>query len=116
MSAKSELFKSYIDKWVAKTWLGWWKIDLEFCDSHEFIKIEGSDTALAYCHTSWEYMNALIRVNIDELEEEDESEIELIAVHELMHIFLKETQEEGIEHEERVATMLAKSFLLVGGK
>lgn len=29
----------------------------------------------------------------------------------LMHVFLNEMREEGIDHEERVATMLSKAFL-----
>ena len=115
---KEKLFSACIEKWVKKTWLGWWKIDVEYCDAHNFEKIENSSTALAFCHTDWKYMCATIRVNSDNLEEQKEEDIELIAVHELMHVFLNEMradEETGtIEHEEHVATFLAKSFLLAG--
>ena len=40
-------------------------------------------------------------------------EIEKVVVHELMHVFLNETREEGIDHEERVATQLQKAFFWI---
>jgi predicted SprT family Zn-dependent metalloprotease len=43
----------------------------------------------------------------------DADSIEKIVVHELMHVFLNEMREKGIDHEERVATMLSQAFLWV---
>lgn len=42
-----------------------------------------------------------------------DEEIEYVVVHELMHVFLNEMREQGQQHEERVATLLAKAFLWV---
>lgn len=110
---KEELFNKCLKKWVSKTWAGWWKVDVVYKTAHEFNKIDSGRYAgaVAVCETRWEYMEALITVNSDALEEQDEEDIEYLALHELMHVFLNEMREEGIEHEERVATFLARSFL-----
>ena len=115
---KEKLFSACIEKWVKKTWLGWWKIDVVYYSGYEFLKLNENysiDTAAA-CKTNWTYLTAMILVNSEKLETLSEKEIEEIAVHELMHVFLNEMREEGIEHEERVATVLTRSFLLAGGE
>jgi hypothetical protein len=46
--------------------------------------------------------------------EQSDAVLERAFVHELMHIFLKETRETGrdwLDHEERVASVLTKAFL-----
>jgi len=111
---KEILFSQYVEKWCKKTWAGWWKVEVVYYSEHEFLKHEedASIFTLAICHNNWQYMEAKINVNSDNLEDINNDEIEYTAVHELMHIFLNEMRCEGIEHEERVATMLARSFLL----
>ena len=114
LSKKEELFRSYVREWSKKTWLAWWKIDVVFFGFKEYSQIDEIDyphNSLAICHTKWEYMTAKISVNSEVLEEQDEEDIEYFALHELMHIFLNETREEGYKHEERVATFLARSFI-----
>ena len=116
---KEKLFSGYVEKWVKKTWLGWWTIKIKYYNSYENFKERGlSDDSLAVCHTNWKYMYATIRVNTDKLEEQKKEDIELIVLHELMHIFLNEMradeEDDTREHEERVATVLAESFLLAG--
>lgn len=111
---KEKLFSKAIHKWVNKTWLGWWKIDISYHTAFEYSRYEAGDDvhkSIAFCATDWRYMFANIHVNSDLLEEQDEKDIEEIALHELMHVFLNEMREEGIEHEERVATFLTRSFL-----
>ncbi|NMC33981.1 MAG: hypothetical protein GYA36_16185 [Veillonellaceae bacterium] len=114
---KEKKFSKYIHKWCRKTWAGWWRIDVIYFTAHEFLKLNPDCTTdtLAVCHTKWQYMTATMEVNLDKLEEQKDSTIEFCAVHELMHVFLNEMREEGIEHEERVATFLARSFMLAGG-
>jgi hypothetical protein len=108
---KKKLFEETLKKWIPILCLGYWRITTEFCDSHEFIRIENSTTALAFCHANWTYLTAIIRVNNDHLQEEEDSRIVFIVVYELGHCLLNEMREEGIDHEERVATLLAQSFL-----
>jgi len=114
LTGNTKLFDEAIDKWIPKLGLEWWIIKCDYCDSHKFIEIEDSKTAVAFCHVNWEYMNVTIRVNKDHLEDEKESNIETIVVHELMHVLLNEMRDDdcnSISHEERVATVLAKAFL-----
>lgn len=114
LTGNAKLFDEAIDKWIPKLGLEWWIIKCDFCSSHRFIQIEQSDSAMIFCHANWQYLEATLRVNKDELEEESPWKIELIAVHELMHIVLNEMHkpdDESKTHEERTATILAKCFL-----
>lgn len=114
LTVNCKLFDEAIDKWIPKLGLEWWIIKCDYCDSHEFIQIEQSDSAMIFCHASWEYLEATLRINKDEMEEESPNKIELIAIHELMHIVLNEMHQSDDEsklHEERTATILAKAFL-----
>jgi hypothetical protein len=114
---KEKLFSKCVSDWSKITWAGWWHIDVCYFDEHEYYKQEGlSDGSLAVCSTDWRYMHATIRVNSDKLQEIENEDIEEIAVHEMMHIFLNEMREEGIDHEERVATFLARSFICTRDK
>jgi len=111
ISKRENQFKEIVLKWIQALQLDHWNIELDFCESHRFIAIEDSTTAVAFCHTNWTYMTATIRVNSNHLEEESEERLPYIAVHELMHCMLNEMREEGIHHEERVATLLANGFI-----
>ena len=96
------LFRSYGD------------ISLEFV---EYIEDKGSsyiDTDVAgECHTDWRYQETHVLLSMNKLRQFRKKTIEKVIVHELMHVFLNEMREEGIEHEERVATNLQKAFLWV---
>ena len=113
------LFSKYVEEWCKKIWIGWWIIDVVYYSNKEFLKNESyevSKETVAICHTSWEYLDASIHVNSTLLKSVAEEDIENIVVHELMHILLNEMREPGIAHEERVATLLARSFILCDSK
>ena len=115
---KEKLFSAYLKKWCDLTWAGWWKINVLYKDAQGFYESEDetvSTKTIAVCHTDWRYMHARIVVNSAVLETLSEEEIEETAIHELMHVFLNEMREDGIDHEERVATFLARSFMFAGG-
>ncbi len=113
---KEKLFRKYLDKWCNKTWLNLWRVSLFFLDQKEYQKETGNDEhySLATCKSHWEYLEASIFVNRKILNNQPKSRIEYFVVHELMHIFLAETRlsHEDLKHEERIATLLARSFLL----
>jgi len=117
-SKKEKLFTRLAQEWIERTWLGWWKIDVVFYGRKEYCKLmKGLDRySVALCSTQWEYMQARLSVNSYALKNCSKDEIEYVVVHELMHVFLNEAREKGIEHEERVATFLAKSFILVNDR
>lgn len=120
MSKKSKLFSKLARKWREKTWLGWWNIDIHFLSNKAYAKTEGYSKkharhSAATCWTNWQYLDATITVNTSVIKNMNDEEIEYCVLHELMHIFLNEMREKGIEHEERCATILARSFILASG-
>ncbi len=100
--------------WVRWLGLGYGDISLEFV---EYISDAGSsyiDTDVAgECHTDWRYQETHIYFAMNRLRKLSKKMIEKVVVHELMHVFLNEMREEGIDHEERVATSLQKAFLWI---
>lgn len=120
MNKKCRKFSKLVWKWRYKTWVSWWDIDVRYFSGKEYAKIEGykkrhASGSIATCHTDWRYLTACIDVNKSAIKDMNEEEIEYVVVHEIAHIFLNEMREKGIKHEERTATILARSFILCGG-
>ena len=67
------------------------------------------------CQTRWEYATAWIKVSVPALVGKTDDDIEEMVVHELMHVHVHELRQnpeaDWIKHEERVCTLLARSFL-----
>jgi hypothetical protein len=79
----------------------------------EFIKDASGPDVAGICDTDWRYQETVITLAMHKLRTLNKYQIEKVIVHELMHVFLNEMREEGIDHEERVATNLQKAFLWV---
>ena len=113
---KEKLFDQYIDKWVDKTYLSIWKMKIHYLSDKAYRKETGikSNTSIACCYPRWGYLIATILVNRKVLNSVPKKDIEYYVLHELMHIFLDEmsVSPKNEMHEERVATLLAHSFLL----
>lgn len=105
------LIREYMKWWVRHTGAGFWRVNMRW---EEVIEWEDGhlDTA-AFCTCDWKYEEATITFALSRLRNLKKWEIESAVVHEIMHIFLNETREKGIEHEERIATQLAKAFIWV---
>ena len=112
------------DAWVRAIGLGWWKIVISYDrtgeDFAESVKKEGGlrSQIAARCFPDWKYGMATILWNMPALPDLDDDDLEQMFVHELMHIFLNETRsgnnsDDWLDHEERVATTLAKGFLWI---
>jgi hypothetical protein len=109
------------EEWIRVIGLGWWRIthscDRSGEDFADSVRKEGGfrSQSVARCFPEWKYGIATIVWNMPELEHLDDEELERVFVHELMHIFLHETRQsvdgDWLDHEERVATTLAKGFL-----
>lgn len=104
------------EKWIKVLGLAWWDIDLAYArDDYEAPPGASSpDLSLAYCAADWRYGHACITWNMPIVREQRDDKLERTFVHELMHIFLSETRETGddwLAHEERVASTLTKAFL-----
>lgn len=116
--ATQDEFSALVHKWIGRTWLGWWRIEVRGLNAYEYAKLNTEvdvHSSLAFCESDWRYMTAVIKVNLDLLKEIDDKDLEEIVVHELMHVILNEMREGGTGHEERVATFLARSFIVCAG-
>lgn len=96
--------------WRQETGLGYWKITYKWCRE----SIPDHEEAAGVCKCDWMYQHATIFFNLDQLKDMDDEDAEKIVIHEHMHIFLNETryfnEENGIKHEERVASALTSAF------
>ena len=115
---KKALFDEALKHWISVTWLGWWKIDVVYLSTFDMLQGDSDNTidTVATCETNWKYMEATITVHEEKLERVKDSEIADLVLHELMHVVLNEMREDGIDHEERVATFLARSMHAVEQK
>jgi len=110
--AQKKRVQKLISKWVKPIGLGYWTIRFDWYS--ELLPSETAtelDRVVMVCHADWRYLNATIQVNLCEVGRQSDEDLERIFVHELMHIFLNEMREQGIQHEERVAEQLAKAFI-----
>ena len=74
---------------------------------------DASGEAIASAGGTWEYIRGNVDWNLEEVAKLDDKRLAGVVIHESMHILLAEIQEDGIKHEERVATMLEWAFLRV---
>ena len=105
-----ERIQKLIDKWVGAIGLRWWHIDFNYLSE---IGNGVSESPAMECTARWEYMRAVIGVNIGVIKNMGDEELEYCFVHELMHIFVCEMRHEGqvTPHEERVVTTLAHAMI-----
>lgn len=119
--AEYERQKARVDalakQWLSALGLDYWDITLEFYRGR--LPSEGEDDGadpLARCKVKWQYLYATISWDLEAVAEESDGELERIFVHECMHVFLHELRhstDDWLDHEERVAQMLAKAFVWV---
>jgi hypothetical protein len=111
-TALKDKLETILRRWVKPIGLGWWDIEGHYHrDDYPYPGEEAGRTSLAICRPNWSYMEADILFNMPALNGKSDKDLEHIVVHELMHIFLNEMHESGVEHEERVATTLENAFL-----
>ena len=107
------------DHWISQLGIGWWSVTHYYARSaKEYRECTGHDpvTSLMTCVTDWRYRTASITVNCPLTRDVTDNELEEFYIHELMHIFLSEMSVDAgdrQDHEERVATTLARAFLWV---
>jgi hypothetical protein len=101
------------EKWVQVLGLKWWKIRIEYERTNKDDDEPGWQATFS-CSADWRYADALITAYCPALVKLTDEELEQAIVHELCHVFLNELREnkkDRHDHEERVATMLAKAFI-----
>lgn len=107
-----ELISERITWWKAKMGLGYWNVRYDF-QKGKPEQLEDGFQICARCGADWAHEDALITFYPKAMKNYSEDEIENTVVHELLHIFVNEMRQKGLDHEERVVTELAKAFIWV---
>ncbi len=105
-----ELINKHVTFWKGMLGLGMWNIDIYY-DKVDFDT--GSGYEVGRSSVNWKYLEASLTFHTNQMKDFDEEKIEKIVIHELMHVMLNEMRETGIEHEERVASMLQRAIWFV---
>ena len=100
--------KKLIKKWHSPL-VGWWRVEHAYY--REGLSPEDRAAgALASTHAEWEYLMATISWDIPEVAQTSDEYLEYAMVHELCHLLVNEMHADGVDHEERVVTTLARAF------
>ena len=108
-------FDALAARWVPLLGLTDWHITWDYRrqDANDF-RTDNPDE-IAKAHVIWTYLSAIVTIWLPGFEDLSDARREFIFVHELMHLVLNEMREDQgqdtIQHEERVATVLAQAFL-----
>lgn len=103
----------FVEKWKPLLFLNSWEFVWEFDRKGDTIEANDDNaTALAETNANWKYAHARIDVNVRDTIGRSDFDLEGIIVHELLHCALNEMREAGIEHEERVVSLLQRSLML----
>jgi predicted SprT family Zn-dependent metalloprotease len=108
-----KLLHKYFTWWVHWTGLGYWNVRMVM--SGKVKKRPNNYLLCGYNETDWRYQTTSITFYPKAMRHLAPDEIEAAVIHELVHVFLNEMREPGIDHEERVATTLQKAFSWVKG-
>jgi len=98
------LLRKYVKKWKTNLYLNTWHIDFNIRDYLE--NDPGDFSTAATCNADWKYFYAVLNFSYSKMREMEETEIEKIVIHEMLHVVVNEMREDGIDHEERVVSHL----------
>jgi hypothetical protein len=103
--------RRFLDPWLTVLGLKWFTVNCLWYDREKEFRKGGKGVAVFRIWADWRYMTADLSVNVPAVARLDDQELERAVVHELVHILVNEMRAQGIDHEERVATMLTQAFL-----
>lgn len=111
---QKQRIRAIADRWIEPLGLNWWKIELEY--SREPLQGAEEDAKQGWClqatcRAKWQYLDATITFGLPSIAHLSDEALEDVIVHELMHVFVNEMREKGINHEERVVTQLTKAVI-----
>lgn len=105
---------------VAKKWrkiigIDWWRINYLY-DRNPPDTREHHPHTIMWVTPDWRYMEATINVYLQAIQEMDDETLEYALLHEYAHVMINELRgpnpsDEELDHEERVATTLAWSWI-----
>ena len=112
-AAKARVWK-YTKKWDLPLGLRWWHQTHEWCDEPIGDAPEGRSVA-GKADVDWQYCRVVFKWYLPGLAELDDTALEKLVVHEMMHVLTNEMRQwqdasDAMMHEERCATTLARAF------
>ena len=113
--AEQERIRALMDRWWGRDFdiLRGWKVKVIY-QRHQGEQRDVSGEpwyCAASCSADWRYLDATITVYCQTTATLDDEELEETFVHECCHVLTNEMREEGVEHEERVCTTVARALL-----
>ena len=108
-----------MEQWHDNLGLKWWRVTHEYVREASHFQVDGKDSpdTAACARADWRYMEATISWNIPIIATFDDERLENVYLHECCHILINETRGPSLKafmaHEERVCSLLAKSFIWV---
>lgn len=111
--AQIQRVRNLIERWGAPLGLRWWS-EITWCyhdgDDSSWQRDNGQ-VVVMITNARWEYLWAVVDVNLAAVAERTDDQLEQDVLHELMHILLAEYKEcHGLHHLERTCTRLAQAF------
>ncbi len=106
--------RKFVKPWLHVLGLGWYEaIEFHWYDNEKDFRKSADGTVLMRVWSDWRYMTATVAVNVPAVARLTDTQLERAVVHEFVHVLVNEMREKGIDHEERVVTMLTKAFFWV---
>lgn len=106
--------QNILDLWIEPLGLAHWNLTITFYrDKQDYQSQTGaSDGGVAMCDCAWQYMNMHLSLNMPRMVEFDDSALERVLVHELVHSLINEMREADPDgkHEERVVSQLVMAL------
>jgi len=111
-AGSKKIIRKCLNKWITPLGLAWWKIDVYYhVDKKHIKKVFGSSRTRAQVNSDWRYGDATVHFNLPAFTNLSDGEIEMVVLHELVHVLVCEMREGEMHHEERVVTGLTKAFM-----
>lgn len=114
---KLKKIKKICNKWIYRLGLRWWEVEVHYVedpqDVIDIFKTNDNEIVIGRTYVDWKYMSANVYLNIPSMLNMTHNQIERIIVHELLHVLVNEMREDGIDHEERVVTLLTKAVFWI---
>ena len=99
----------YLRKWIYRLGLRWWRIDVQWHRGPGDARGAGYRMG-ASCVAHWKYLTGDIVFHMHQFVDMKDDDLERLVIHELCHCLVNEMREKGIDHEERVTTLLENAF------
>lgn len=104
-----------VTSWRDRLGLSGWRLHLRFHNgpmprSTGIAPAPRGSRIAGAAEVDWRYLEATLHFSTPVTRDNSADEIDSIVVHELVHVFVNEMREEGLDHEERVVSTLTNAI------